>query len=157
MSSSVKRCGRCFIRGSDLDKRHRSLSPLARSTCSLMFRQCMQPEPLRQSLSHHDIRDSDSDESPVVTRRRPQSNRSMRRPLYTDELFSDSLQPSKSMELRIASTNANKGHSWRGDHPMKSNPAKRETFRIPSSHCTGHRHMNNEKAKIVSGKLLDEN
>jgi len=53
-----------------------------------------------------------------------------RRPLYSSELWSRSLTPSQSearlsqAELRIASTTAIRGHSWRGEHNTE-NPATR--------------------------------
>ena len=59
-----------------------------------------------------------------------------RRPLYTAELWSRSLTPSQSearlsqAELRLASTTAARGHSWRGEARPQFNMDKKFLFAV---------------------------
>merc|ERR1719323_2725918 len=117
-------------------RRHRSSSP-ARRACSLKTRCTSHRSLPRHAHSHHDLRDDTETESelelsdaPVLTR--AGSAHSSRKALYTAELFSNSLTPAHSgVDVRLASTTAARGHSWRGDHhPLfeSKQQAKQNTY-----------------------------
>jgi len=119
------RCTRCCgCTASQKMRRHRSSSP-ARRACSLKTRCTSHRSLPRHAHSHHDLRDdteTDSEISDAAPIHRGGSAHSSRRALYTAELFSNSLTPAhsearlSSNDMRLASTSANRGHSWRGDH-----------------------------------------
>lgn len=117
------RCTRCCGCAAKNSRRHRSSSP-ARRACSLKQRCSSHRSLPRHAHSQHDLRDdtetdSELSDGPLT---RIGSAHSSRKALYTAELFSNSLTPAHSeakltaAEVRLASTTANRGHSWRGDH-----------------------------------------
>jgi len=116
------RCTRCCGCAANTSRRHRSSSP-ARRSCSLKPR-CSHRSLPRHAHSHHDLRDDTETESELseggggpAPLTRSGSAHSSRRALYTAELFSNSLTPAHSgVDVRLASTTAARGHSWRGDH-----------------------------------------
>ena len=126
-SSCSVRCTRCCGCAATKMRRHRSSSP-ARRACSLKARCSSHRSLPRHAHSHHDLRDdtetdSEMSDAAPVPAHRGGSAHSSRRALYTAELFSNSLTPAHSearlasnVDMRLASTSANRGHSWRGDH-----------------------------------------
>ena len=119
------RCSRCCSCAVGKIRRHRSSSP-ARRACSLKTRCSSHRSLPRHAHSHHDLRDETETESEMSDSgpglARGGSAHSSRRALYTAELFSNSLTPAHSEarlstnDMRLATTTANRGHSWRGDH-----------------------------------------
>lgn len=135
------RCTRCCGCAAKNSRRHRSSSP-ARRACSLKQRCSSHRSLPRHAHSHHDLRDdtetdSELSDGPLT---RIGSAHSSRKALYTAELFSNSLTPAHSenkltaAEVRLASTTANRGHSWRGDH----HPLKQHNYQQQQQHGESH-------------------
>jgi len=137
------RCTRCCGCAAKNSRRHRSSSP-ARRACSLKQRCSSHRSLPRHAHSHHDLRDdtetdSELSDGPLT---RVGSAHSSRKALYTAELFSNSLTPAHSeakltaAEVRLASTTANRGHSWRGDHhPLQQ---KQHSYQHQQQHGDSH-------------------
>ena len=118
--SCTVRCTRCCGCAASKMRRHRSSSP-ARRACSLKARCSSHRSLPRHAHSHHDLRPDDTETDSELSDTGPApiprggSAHSSRRALYTAELFSNSLTPAHSeANMRLASTSANRGHSWRG-------------------------------------------
>ena len=142
VGSNTVRCTRCCGCAANKMRRHRSSSP-ARRACSLKTRCTSHRSLPRHAHSHHDLRDdteTDSDVSDAAPIHRGGSAHSSRRALYTAELFSNSLTPAhsearlSSHDMRLASTSANRGHSWRGDH----HPFQKQKSQTYNHHGDSH-------------------
>ena len=138
--TTAVRCTRCCGCAANKMRRHRSSSP-ARRACSLKTRCSSHRSLPRHAHSHHDLRDdseTDSEMSDAAPIHRGGSAHSSRRALYTAELFSNSLTPAhsearlSSHDMRLASTSANRGHSWRGDH----HPFEKQKYHQADSHIS---------------------